>query len=199
MPRLATTVLLVLTAALASAGCTHVLPIRHDASVIDFGADRRGTYIFKVMDEQGKPRYVVISEPPPDAAKEIVTSLGVSAESIGQIAGGEAKLEYANKVVDLARRSQTLQVLREAMFRLAEMGASADISTEQRLATYQAVLDFVAKIADAELKQAEAERLEQRVAADQSFKALLDTARNDEERRLILMLRDVPEMDLNKR
>ena len=116
-------------------------------TVIDYGSGRRGCYLMKT--DEGK--HVIVSEPSPDVAKEITSSLGLSAETIGDLATPELKAAYASKVVDLASRSQTLQVLRESLFRLSEMGASSDITTEQRMALYTKVLDTVRVIAATEL------------------------------------------------
>lgn len=115
-------------------------------TVIDYGADRRGTYLYTTAD--GVP--VIVSEPSPDVAQEITGSLGLSAETFGGLTDPNLKAAYANKVVDLASRSQTLQVLRESLFRLSEMGASTSITAEQRVALYLKVLDTVRLIAATE-------------------------------------------------
>ena len=121
-------------------------------TVIDYGADRRGAYLLK--SENG--RHVIVSEPSPDVAKEITSSLGLSAETINDLVKPELKAAYANKVVDLASRSQTLQVLRESLFRLAEMGVGSDITTDQRVALYKKVLDTIKVIAVTELANSDA-------------------------------------------
>lgn len=116
-------------------------------TVIDYGPDRRGAYLMKT--DEGK--HIIVSEPAPDVALEITASLGVSAKTIGNLADPNLKADYANKVVDLASRSQTLQVLRESLFRLSEMSASSDISDEQRMTLFTKVLDTVKVIAATEL------------------------------------------------
>ncbi|MHC4759425.1 MAG: hypothetical protein ACYTE8_12280 [Planctomycetota bacterium] len=108
-------------------------------TVIDYGAHRRGAYLLKT--NNGKQ--IIVSEPSPDVAKEITASLGLSASTIGTIKDPNLKAKYATNVVDLANRGQTLQVLREALFRLSEMGASSDISDEQRTILYSKVLDTI--------------------------------------------------------
>lgn len=116
-------------------------------TVIDYGPDRRGSYLMKT--DEGK--HIIVSEPAPDVALEITRSLGLSATTIGNLADPNLKADYANKVVDLANRSQTLQVLRESLFRLSEMSASSDISEEQRVTLFTKVLDTVRVIAATEL------------------------------------------------
>lgn len=140
------------------------------ATVIDYGADRRGAYLLKT--DEGK--YIVVSEPSPDVAQEITSSLGLSAKTIGELAEPNLKATYANQVLDLASRSQTLQVLRESLFRLSEMGASSDISTEQRIKLYMAVLDTVRLIAATEFANS---RAPQEVKEAELKRFLFDTAK----------------------
>lgn len=116
-------------------------------TVIDYGPDRRGSYLIKT--DEGK--HIIVSEPAPDVGREITRSLGLSAKTIGNLVDPNLKADYANKVVDLANRSQTLQVLRESLFRLSEMSASSDISDEQRMSLFSKVLDTVKVIAATEL------------------------------------------------
>lgn len=137
-------------------------------TVIDYGADRRGSYLLKTQNG----RYVIVSEPSPDVSKEITTSLGLSAETIGELAKPELKAAYANKVVDLASRSQTLQVLRESLFRLSEMGASSDINIDQRVELFKRILDTIRFIAATEFANSDASRSVKDAALK---KFLLDT------------------------
>ena len=123
-------------------------------TVIDYGADRRGSYLLKT----DKGKHVIVSEPSPDVAQEITSSLGLSAETISELAKPELKAAYANKVLDLASRSQTLQILRESLFRLSEMGASSDITIEQRVTLYTKILDTVRLIAATEFADSNASK-----------------------------------------
>jgi hypothetical protein len=122
-----------------------------NVTVIDYGANRRGAYLFDSEDGS-----VLVSEPSPDVAKDIASSLGLSADTIGDLAKPELKAEYAARVVNLASRSQTLQVLRESLFRLSEMGAGSELSVEQRLWLFSKVLDTVRLIAATEFANSEA-------------------------------------------
>ncbi len=121
-------------------------------TVIDFGAERRGVYLWKTDD--GK--HTVVSEPSPDVALAITASLGLSAKTVGELADPNLKAAYASKVVDLANRSQTLQVLRESLFRLSEMGESSSFSADQRVELYKKVLDTVGLIAATEFANSKA-------------------------------------------
>jgi hypothetical protein len=136
-------VIAILLAGLMS-GCSTTQKIevptnKNAMTVIDYDATRRGTYLLKT--KEGK--IVIVSEPSPDVAIQITTSLGLSAKTIGSIAEPNLKAEYASKVVDLASRSQTLQVLRESLFRLSEMGASSDLTVDERVRLFQSVLKTI--------------------------------------------------------
>jgi hypothetical protein len=137
-----------LTIATMAVGCqsTKRIDTGLGVSVIDYGANRRGTY---VIDKENAP--YIVSEPSPDVATEITAALGISGESIGDIGNAELKAEYASKVVDLAKRSQTLQVLREALFRLSEMSINTEVSAELRVSLFLQVLETVKTIALTEL------------------------------------------------
>jgi len=148
-------IVIVLMAGCLASGCSATRKIEVSSSngltVIDYGASRRGAYLYDV---NGKP--VIVSEPAPDIATEITSSLGLSAKTIGDIADPQLKADYAKKVVDLANRSQTLQVLRESLFRLSEMGASTELSADQRMEMFSKVLDTVRLIALTEFANSEA-------------------------------------------
>ena len=122
-------------------------------TIMDFDAKRRGAYILPGTDGG---RFVLVSEPAPDVASEITASLGLNADTIGDLTNVELKAEYAGKIIDLASRSQTLQVLRESLFRLSEMGASSDINSQQRVDLYLKVLDTVRLIAMTEFADSDA-------------------------------------------
>jgi hypothetical protein len=138
------------------AGCSTTRKIqvpndKSDFTVIDYSASRRGAYL---INNNGNK--IIVSEPVPDIAKDITASLGLSAETIGDLASPELKAEYASKVVDLANRSQTLQVLRESLFRLSEMGASSQLSVDQRVILFSKVLDTVKLISATEFANSNA-------------------------------------------
>ena len=65
-------------------GCsrTRKISVPEDGmTVIDYGADRRGSYIIK---SATNGEYVIVSEPSPDVATEITASLGLTAKTISR-------------------------------------------------------------------------------------------------------------------
>jgi len=137
------TLLFALIVMLCGCSMTRKIDVPNDGvTVIDYTAEHRGAYLH-VKDGN----LSIVSEPSPDAAKEITASLGLKASSLEGIANPELKAEYANKVVDLASRSQSLQVLREAMYRLSEIGTSQNLKPDQIAGLYIKVLKTVETIA----------------------------------------------------
>lgn len=139
-------------------------------SVIDYGVERRGAYI--IRNNEGK--YTIVSEPSPDAAKEITTSLGLSADTINEIAGLKVQGEYANKVIDLAKRSQTIQVLREALFRLSEMSANSNLGNEEKVKVFNKVLDTIVLMAVTEFSNSDAPETAKEEVLKSFFKESLE-------------------------
>jgi hypothetical protein len=121
--------------------------IDRDVTVIGYGADTRGGYIVKCAD--GKR--LILSEPAPDVAREYQASLTAAAGLISKVKDVNIAADYSSKVVDLARRSQSLQILREALFRLSEMVANGAVNPGEAKELYDRVLRSVEIIALAEL------------------------------------------------
>lgn len=135
--------------AILGMGCarTQMIAVSEDVAVIDFSAERRGAYI---LHGTGKP--TVFSEPSPDVAvafKRVIEG-GVTA-----IPGGpgevQAKIDLAKQIVDLANRSQTLQIQREALYRLVELSANGCIDKNNVDDLYLKVLETISVIALTEL------------------------------------------------
>lgn len=137
-------------ALVASVGCSTPKQVKLDedgyASVVIFKAEKRGVYFIKKPDGT----LAVLSEPSPDVTKEFTASLDAMAKHLSTDAEGSVKAGFETQVVDLAKRSQTLQILRESLFRLSEMNANGGITPEAK-ALYERVLKSVEMIALAEL------------------------------------------------
>jgi len=136
--------------ALLLTGCSsvrHQLNNDISANVIAYKPDVRGAYIMKRADNS----YVILSEPSPDVAKEFSANISAAAGIVGAIQDPALKTEFGNRVIDLARRSQTLQVLRESLFRLSEMIANGTITGKDARELYDRALRAVEMIALVEL------------------------------------------------
>lgn len=116
----------------------YVKPLRLDANddrpvALQSNVNRRFVYVVKANgnDTNGR-KYYVYAEPPPDTALTSTTDIAASLKlpETAEVAG---QLKLATAIVDLTKRTQTIVLLRDTLFRLAEARANGFI-TEQ---TYQ--------------------------------------------------------------
>ncbi len=119
-----------------------------DVTVVDYSTDRRGTYI--VTKQSDKSPVYIISEPSPDTAREYKSAIEASLNGLEGV-DGSAKVELSQNVIDLAKRSQTLQIQREALYRLNVLLANGSITEEDAASLYLQVLKSIQVIALAEL------------------------------------------------
>jgi hypothetical protein len=95
----------------------------------------------------------VLAEPAPDAIASTAISFVAEAASKAQQVDGKVDVEYTRTVAELAGRSQTVLVIREALYRLNELylnGALGSNATEVGT-LYRASLDAVVLLAKAGL------------------------------------------------
>jgi hypothetical protein len=129
----------------------------------DYDASRRGTLVFPT-----NKNIKTCAEPSPDVAFNLISKLEAS---LKPEAGGEAtaKTEFNATVVELAKRTQMVMFLREAMFRLCEQSLNHSFEEKSIIETYTKILEAainmvktdrdeaLAKAAEAQAKAAEAE------------------------------------------
>ncbi len=121
--------------------------------VVQYKATDRAAYIRKI-NVSGEERTVLVAEPSPDAALQFKSAIDLAVQGIeGQI-DASAKGELATSIVDLAKRSQALQIQREAYYRLSEMLANGFIDQTDAKPLFESVLQATADIAKAELVRA---------------------------------------------
>ena len=118
-----------------SAGCANQPATVHNVSeqayVVDYTATRRGAYIRMLPEGAERPRTIICAEPAPDVAATLTTDL--------------------QAITDLARRSQTLQMMREALYRLSELQANTGMDPERAAQVYLEVIKAMQAMAYAEL------------------------------------------------
>lgn len=140
-----TVVVLAALALLGQAGCTNlVAPARHRkvdparAYWFDYAADRRGaTMVPRASD--GSSGMVLCAEPAPDVALEHTSALLAKLE-LPETGSGSLQGEFASKVVQLAGRTQTVLLLREAMYRLCEQSFNGNLASDQVERLFEKVL-----------------------------------------------------------
>lgn len=150
--------LIVFSVTAFSLGCSHFdsearkhTLAKEDAYWFDYTANRRGSImVFKNSTTTGD--FVYLAEPSPDSAKQIMDAF--SAKVNYQELGVEAQANLADKIVQLAQRSQTVQFLRESMYRLSELSVNGQFDKEDMKYLYEKVLDAAILMAGQEFETA---------------------------------------------
>ena len=126
-------------------------------SVVAYPTQIRGAYVFDPGSDNR-----MCAEPPPDVAldslQDIAGKLNLKAPEVGE-AGGELSAKITADVVQLAGRSQLLSLAREMLYRACELSNNSKIPPEESVKLYQAVVDLVRDLGEAEKDLAAAERL----------------------------------------
>jgi len=101
---------------------------------LDYDASRRGTLVLPAGN-----KVKTCAEPSPDVALTLVSKLEASLKSE---AGGDAtaKAEFSATVVELAKRTQMVMFLREALFRLCEQSINSDLTVTNVVSLYEKVI-----------------------------------------------------------
>ncbi len=139
-------------------GCTptrtidKTLKTSNDISVIDYDASRRGAYVRvrASCEEPNLSNITIVAEPAPDVAKAYADYISASLKGVKGVDANIA-LQFNTQIVDLAKRSQTLQILREALYRISELQANGAIKDDDVGKLYSETLKSVQAIALAEL------------------------------------------------
>lgn len=97
------------------------------------------------------------SEPAPDVAMAAVAKMIAEVKSQNPAIDVKTQLEFQTAVVQLAQRSQTLQLLREGMFRACEAGINQNLTAEQVMKLHELAMQAALKLAESELAKNKAD------------------------------------------
>ena len=97
------------------------------------------------------------SEPAPDVAMTAVAKMIAQVQSQNPAIDVKTQLEFQTAVVQLAQRSQTLQLLREGMFRACEAGINQNLTAEQVMKLHEMAMQAALKLAESELAKNKSE------------------------------------------
>ncbi len=152
--------ILAAVAAISLGGCAVTPSVRvhpltaNQPTIVDLDASARAIIMVPRADGKGM---AVCSEPSPDVAMTAVASMLAQVKMDNPNVDVQTKLDFQTAVVDLARRSQTINFQREALFRLCEQGMNQNLSSEQIFVLYQQVMQTSLKLAEAELAKNKAD------------------------------------------
>jgi len=119
---------------------------------IDYDAYRRGALFIPMSTAQGKV-FRTCAEPPPDVAMQLADKFTGKGGN-GEISA-EASAEISQNAIQLAQRTQTIQFLKEALFRLCEMSLNMQLTSDRVSELYNKVLESAKSMAEAEKFSAE--------------------------------------------
>lgn len=121
---------------------------------LDYDAYRRGTIFIQSSSARGK-MVKTCSEPPPDVAKQVTDkfTVNVSSEPVNAETGAELSLN----AIKLAQRTQTIQFLRESLYRLCELSINTDLTPDNISELYGKVMESAITMAETEKIDAENE------------------------------------------
>ena len=103
-----------------------VHPLKPNAPYLtDYHASRRGAILLQRPDGKGM---MYCAEPSPDVAYNSVLSLVASVQVQNPNVDASTQLNFQQSVVELAQRAETIQFLREALYRLCEQTINGTMS-----------------------------------------------------------------------
>lgn len=125
----------------------------------DYDASRRGTLL--TYKNPGGPALKTCAEPAPDVALAFTSRLLGEAKVTPPAGAGPevaAKLEadFRSSVVELAKRTQTIMFVREAMYRLCEQALNGHLPETKIADLYVLIITTSAHLAEAEVTREQA-------------------------------------------
>ncbi len=123
-------------------------------SVVSTDASARGIILLPKAGGQGM---YVCAEPSPDVAMAAVAKMIAEVKTQNPAIDVKTQLEFQTAVVQLAQRSQTLQLLREGMYRACEAGINQNLSADQVMKLHELAMQAALKLAESELTRNKAD------------------------------------------
>jgi len=114
----------------------------------DYDASRRGAILLPRPDGKGM---FYCAEPSPDVAYNSVLSLMASVQLQNPNVDVTTQLQFQQSVVELAQRTETIQFLREALYRLCEQTINGTMSQSAIEQQYDNALKTALALAEADL------------------------------------------------
>jgi len=146
---------------MVTGGCaSHSAKIRKitdGAYLVDYDASRRGAYVH-VLNKERELDTIICAEPAPDVALAMTVSLQAHLKALlaeAETLDASANLQISEAIIDLARRGQTLQIQREALYRLCELQSNAGLTKEETIALFNEILVAVKAIAIVEVAESD--------------------------------------------
>jgi hypothetical protein len=121
--------------------------------IADMDASRRTAILLPRPDGKG---VMYCAEPSPDVAYNSVISLVASIQLQNPSVDASTQLQFQQSVVELAQRTETIQFLREALYRLCEQSLNGTMSQAAVEQEYDNALKTALALAEADLVKTQA-------------------------------------------
>lgn len=149
-------------ASLTSPARKHEIAVEDGKSYwFDYDASRRGALMIP-KDRAGHTGFKICSEPAPDIAFDTISKFESKLDY--EKLGAEAAGELTSKAVKLAERGQTIQFLRESLFRLCELSINTELSPATLQEVYVKILDTALRLSSDKPFELDAIRLQEQIA-----------------------------------
>ncbi|NBL64001.1 hypothetical protein GV828_02170 [Flavobacterium sp. NST-5] len=121
-----------------------------------YDASKRGSLVYE---KDGK--LAIISEPPPDVATKLATDLGANVKA-GSEVDVSAYLSTTKAIAELGKRTASVNMLRDALYKLSEMSMSNNIN-DNTAALFGQILKAIENMHKVEMEQSKKEAVEAEV------------------------------------
>lgn len=135
---------------------TKITNLKNEKSIlhhVSYDASKRGSLIFK---DEKTGNIILISEPPPDVATKLATELKANA-NINDKASAELYLNTTKTIAELGKRTASVNILRDALYKLSEMKMKDGNLDNNTLTLFDKILTITENISKTELQNAEKE------------------------------------------
>jgi hypothetical protein len=123
---------------------------------VSYDASKRGSLIYE---KDGK--LAVISEPPPDVATKLATDLGAKVKASSEV-DISAYMSTSKAIAELGKRTASVNMLRDALYKLSEMSMSNNIN-DNTVKLFDKILTAIENMHKVEMEQSRAEAKEAEV------------------------------------
>lgn len=159
-------ILFFLLASIFFCGCqTGDFQVQDGIIFIKYDASKRGAFFIPKAKD-----YKIIVEPSPDVGTKNIHEALVS----GGYKGVEAKASYRlnQEMVELGQRTETVYLLREALFRLNILSVNYDLPVESAMTVYKEILLAAKELVSTDKAKAESKKIEALNSATKEVKSL---------------------------
>ncbi len=175
------TAAVLLLASMFASGCAaHKSQLKDEGSYwFEYDASKRGALLVFDNEKSDMKFRGYCAEPSPDVAKEILDSFELSGKY--KDLDITAKADISSKVVQLAKRSQTIMFLRESLYRLCELSLNYRLDKSDIKELYSKVIDAAITMAETEFKEADTANIKALTEYEKATQTIMEQNKKSDE------------------